>query len=129
MGHDLYQINFDTNFGMFCCYFPVWLILYINDPGLYNTRDYIVSSSSILFLTGGFISVGKAFMYGDGGPVEAIENQKRRRIKVGQKPIYGKTPILMPPNLWRPPYLQLCAQFSLLRTDISGGKDTQFLER
>merc|ERR1719498_718306 len=70
------QANFDGNFLMFLIFFPMYIVVEITSPGTYITRDLISGSLDIICITIGVIALGKGLACGDGGPMQAIENQK-----------------------------------------------------
>lgn len=86
------QANFDGNFLMFTIFFPMYLITEITAPGTYSMRDLISGSLDIICITIGVIALGQGLKYGNGGPMQAIENQKTVIVTIITAIVYEKMP-------------------------------------
>jgi len=70
------QANYDGNFMMFISLGIKYLSIELSTPGTYSTRDLLAGSGAIISITIGVIALGKGLACGNGGPMQAIENQK-----------------------------------------------------
>ena len=86
------QANFDGNFLMFLIFFPMYIVVEITSPGTYITRDLISGSLDIICITIGVIALGKGLACGDGGPMQAIENQKTVIVTIITAIVYERMP-------------------------------------
>lgn len=57
-------------------FFPMYLIFEYIEPGTYSLQDLFSGSMDIICITVGVIALGKGLACGNGGPMQAIENQK-----------------------------------------------------
>lgn len=76
VGCDMAQSNFDADFLTFCVFFPLFLVMQIKDGDTYNFGDLLVGTTSKLFVTAAQVLMGYALLYGNAGPIQAIDNQK-----------------------------------------------------
>lgn len=86
------QANFDGNFLMFSIFFPFYLVAEFIEPGTYSMRDLFSGSMDIICITIGVIALGKGLACGDGGPMQAIENQKTVIVTIITAIVYEKMP-------------------------------------
>lgn len=89
------QANFDGNFLMFLIFFPMYLIFEATAPGTYSMRDLFSGSMDIICITIGVIALGKGLACGDGGPMQAIENQKTVVVTIITAIVYEKMPTVL----------------------------------
>jgi len=89
------QANFDGNFIMFCIFFPMYMIIEYNNPGTYIARDLFSGSLDIITITIGVIFQGKGLAIGNGGPIQALENQKVVVVTIVTAIVYQNMPTLL----------------------------------
>jgi drug/metabolite transporter (DMT)-like permease len=89
------QSNFDGNFIMFCIFFPMYLIIEYNSPGTYTARDLFSGSMDIITITIGVIAQGKGLAIGNGGPIQALENQKVVVVTIVTAIVYQNMPTVL----------------------------------
>ena len=70
------QSNYDGNFVMFIILLILYLCIESANPGTYSLRDLFSGSMCIFCITLAVIALGKGLACGNGGPMQAIENQK-----------------------------------------------------
>lgn len=87
---------------MFCIFFPMYLIIEYNTPGTYTARDLFSGSMDIITITIGVIAQGKGLAIGNGGPIQALENQKVVVVTVVTAIVYQNMPT----------FLQICGLVS-----------------
>lgn len=87
---------------MFCIFFPMYLIIEYNNPGTYTARDLFSGSMDIITITIGVIAQGKGLAIGNGGPIQALENQKVVVVTVVTAIVYQNMPT----------FLQICGLVS-----------------
>lgn len=89
------QANFDGNMLMFCIFFPMYLVIETINPGTYSARDLFSGSMDIICITIGVIALGKGLACGNGGPMQAIENQKTVIVTIITAIVYKKMPTVL----------------------------------
>lgn len=89
------QANFDGNFLMFMIFFPMYLIIEYNSPGTYSMRDLFSGSMDIICITIGVIALGKGLACGNGGPMQAIENQKTVVVTIITAIVFQRMPTVL----------------------------------
>lgn len=89
------QANFDGNFLMFSIFFPMYVVTEITAPGTYIMQDLISGSLDIICITIGVIALGKGLACGNGGPMQAIENQKTVVVTIMTAIIYQRMPTVL----------------------------------
>lgn len=89
------QANFDGNFLMFLIFFPMYLIIEYTEPGTYSLKDLGSGSADIICITIGVIALGKGLACGNGGPMQAIENQKTVVVTIMTAIIYQRMPTIL----------------------------------
>lgn len=89
------QANFDGNFLMFLIFFPMYLIFEYNEPGTYSMRDLFSGSMDIICITIGVIALGKGLAVGNGGSMQALENQKTVIVTIITAIVYERMPTIL----------------------------------
>ena len=64
-------------------------------PGTYSLRDLFSGSMDIICITIGVIALGKGLAVGNGGPMQAIENQKTVIVTIITAIAYERMPTVL----------------------------------
>lgn len=73
----------------------MYVVTEITAPGTYIMQDLISGSLDIICITIGVIALGKGLACGNGGPMQAIENQKTVVVTIMTAIIYQKMPTIL----------------------------------
>lgn len=80
---------------MFCIFFPTYIIIEVSEPGTYIWKDLFSGSMDIICITIGVIALGKGLACGNGGPMQAIENQKTVVVTIITAIVYQRMPTVL----------------------------------
>merc|ERR1719487_2902464 len=73
----------------------MYLIIESMEPGTYSMQDLISGSLDIICITIGVIALGKGLACGNGGPMQAIENQKTVIVTIITAIVDQKMPTIL----------------------------------
>lgn len=73
----------------------MYLVIEYTSPGTYSNRDLFSGSMDIICITIGVIALGKGLACGNGGPMQAIENQKTVVVTIITAIVFQRMPTVL----------------------------------